>query len=144
MTKQDLFLDLLEPVKDRLWRYVKSMLRHREDTEDVFGETILIAYERLETLKDDSAFLFFLFGIARRIVLQKQRKIRLFDAFTRIRKPETQTNQDIDSTLDCEILYKALDRLNVREKEAIVMFEISGFSLAEIQELQKGKAGGGD
>jgi RNA polymerase sigma-70 factor (ECF subfamily) len=137
MTKQEHFLQLLEPAKDRLWRYVKSMLRHREDTEDVYGETILTAFEKLDSLKDESAFLFFLFGIARRIVLQRQRRTRLFDAFTRNRKPETQITQPTEAGLDLEFLYKALEKLNIKEREAIVMFEISGFSLAEIKELQK-------
>jgi RNA polymerase sigma-70 factor (ECF subfamily) len=137
MTKQEHFLQLLEPAKDRLWRYVKSMLRQREDTEDVYGETVLAAFEKLDSLKDESAFLYFLFGIARRIVLQRQRKVRLFDSFTKNRNPETQTTPNPGASLDLEILYKALDKLNTKEREAIVMFEISGFSLAEIQELQK-------
>ena len=141
--KQEYFLSLLEPVKDRLWRYVRSMLRHREDTEDVYGETILAAYERIDSLKQESSFLFFLFGIARRIVLQRRRKIKLFDQFLRMQnRPQsghyvkTQTNQNPEANLDAEILYRTLEKLNIKEREAIVMFEISGFSLAEIQELQ--------
>ncbi|RYD69286.1 MAG: RNA polymerase sigma factor [Sphingobacteriales bacterium] len=135
--KQQHFIHLLEPVKDQLWRYVKNMLRHKENAEDVYNQTILIAFEKLENLKNEAAFLYFLFGITRRIVRQHERKQRLFEVFSRKHTyVEADTSVNAEAAFDLEILYKLLDKLSLKEREAIVMFEISGFSIKEIQELQ--------
>lgn len=41
-----------------------------------------------------------------------------------------------DSKVQLKELYNALDQLPLKQKEAIVLFEISGLSLAEIQQIQ--------
>jgi DNA-directed RNA polymerase specialized sigma24 family protein len=43
-----------------------------------------------------------------------------------------------DISADVELLYKALAQLPRREREAVVLFEISGFSMKEIREIQGG------
>lgn len=136
--KQQLFIQLLEPERDRLWRYVKNMLRHKEDAEDLYNQTLLVAYERFESLKNEEVFLFFLIGAARRIIWQHERKKRLFSLFTKERNSteKADSSMNAEAAFDLEILYKLLDKLNLKEREAIVMFEISGFSIKEIQELQ--------
>jgi len=47
-----------------------------------------------------------------------------------------------ETNLDVEILYKALQKLPASQAEAIVLFEISGFSLNEITEIQGGTLSG--
>ncbi|MEM9921850.1 MAG: sigma factor-like helix-turn-helix DNA-binding protein, partial [Bacteroidota bacterium] len=39
--------------------------------------------------------------------------------------------------LDIHYLLKAMDRLPEKQKEAILLFEVSGFSIREISELQE-------
>ncbi|MGZ5242910.1 MAG: RNA polymerase sigma factor [Bacteroidia bacterium] len=136
--KQQHFIQLLEPVKDRLWRYVKNMLRHKENSEDVYNQALLVGYEKFDSLKSEEAFLFFLIGIARRIVWQHERKERLFSIFVKQQSFTENADHSVnpEAAFDLEILYKLLDKLNHKEREAIVMFEISGFSIKEIQELQ--------
>jgi RNA polymerase sigma-70 factor (ECF subfamily) len=48
------------------------------------------------------------------------------------------STQNADRNIDIELLYKALGQLPAKQKEALVLFEISGFSLKEIQEMQGG------
>ncbi len=136
--KQQHFIQLLEPEKDRLWRYVKNMLRHKEDAEDLYNQTLLVAYEKFESLKNEDAFLYFIIGTARRIIWQHERKKRLFSLFSKQQNQteKADTSNNVEAAFDLEILYKLLDTLNLKEREAIVMFEISGFSIKEIQELQ--------
>ena len=43
---------------------------------------------------------------------------------------------------DIQVLYAALDKLPVKQKEAVVLFEISGFSLEEIKNIQGGTLSG--
>lgn len=58
--KQERFMNLLRPYHKRLERFALTMTRNREDAKDVVGETVLLAYEHLETLRNDDAFIGFL------------------------------------------------------------------------------------
>lgn len=65
--RQSDFLRLFEPLQPNLERFVLAMTRDREMARDVTAETAMIAYERFETLRDEKAFLGFLFTIASRV-----------------------------------------------------------------------------
>ncbi|MEM9929320.1 MAG: RNA polymerase sigma factor, partial [Bacteroidota bacterium] len=43
--------------------------------------------------------------------------------------------------LDVQILYRALDKLPNRQREAVILYEISGFSMREIAEIQNSSEG---
>lgn len=65
--KQEEFLNLLEPVHSRLSGYARAMTRNREQSRDLVAETILVAYEKFDSLKNKSAFSGFVFTIATRL-----------------------------------------------------------------------------
>jgi RNA polymerase sigma-70 factor (ECF subfamily) len=135
--KKKLFLSLYLPVNDRLARYVQSLVYDREDARDLVSETVATAFANLHKLRDQQAFLGYVFGIASRLIRQRERKKRLFDFFSRqeLRRPQFETKPD--SRLDMELFYLSLQKLSLKEREAIVMFELNDFSLKEIQELQQ-------
>lgn len=135
--KKKLFLSLYLPVNDRLVRYVQSLVYDREDAKDLVSETVATAFANLHKLRDQQAFLGYAFGIASRLIRQRERKKRLFDFFSRqeLRRPKYETRPA--SHLDMELFYLALQKLSLKEREAIVMFELNDFSLKEIQELQQ-------
>jgi RNA polymerase sigma-70 factor (ECF subfamily) len=152
--RQDRFLELLKPHHDRLARFARAMTRSREEAEDLTSDTILRAYEHFDQLRDEQAFLSWLFSIASRI--QKRRRLRgvLFDSlaakFGSARwdddrfdpehgaEPEPPAQDELapDTFVDVQLLYEALERLPAKQREAFVMFEVSGLSLVEIQEIQ--------
>lgn len=137
--KQKLFMALFDPVNERLSRYIQSVVWNSEDAKDIMGETVLVSYQSLDKLKDNEAFLYFLFGIASRIIKQRERKRKLWQIFSTNQSAKQQQNvpANPESKLDMELFYKSLLKLKLKEREAIVMFEISGFSLKEIQEVQQ-------
>jgi len=45
--------------------------------------------------------------------------------------------EDIEIAMEVEHLYKMLERLNEKQKECLILFELTGFSIKEIMELQK-------
>jgi RNA polymerase sigma-70 factor (ECF subfamily) len=137
--KQQQFMRLYEPVKDRLWRFIRSIVWISDDARDIESETILQAYINLNKLNDESRFLYFLFGIASRLLKQKERRRRLQAAF-RMRKPAESEFYDPAHKLDVEILYRALKKLPHKERETLVLFEISGLSIKEIQGIMGGNA----
>lgn len=136
--KKKLFLSLYLPVNDRLSRYVHSLVYDREDARDLISETVATAFASLHMLRDHQAFLGYVFGIASRLIRQRERRKRLFDFFSKReqRQPHHDSSPD-DGRLDMELFYLSLQKLSLKEREAIVMFELNGLSLKEIQEHQQ-------
>lgn len=133
------FLQLLMPVYPRLQAYAFAMAGNRDDGQDLVGETVLSAFEHFDSLRDESAFAGYVFRIAGRLIRRKRWRARLFDPFDTERAesiPFAGTPPDI--SVDVELLYGALRELPEQQREAIILFELSGFSLNEIQELQGG------
>ena len=139
--KQQQFLELYEPAHERLSRFIQSTVWNREDAKDIFSETVLIAYEKFDRLKNREAFLYFLFGIASRLAMRRDRRKKFLD-FTGHSAVEVIAEDPCDSPLDVSQLYEALSRLPLKQRETITLFEISGFSLNEIREIQGGSLSG--
>jgi len=136
--KQKQFLDLYDPLSERLSRFIRSMVWNNEDARDIASETVLITWQKFDKIESDQVFLYYMFSIASRLIKQRNRRKRLWTLFSnsQIRAGEPITRIS-ETELDSDALRRALDRLPVKEKEAILMFEIAGLSLKEIQEIQK-------
>lgn len=128
------FLDLYRPIHERFERFCKARVYGQFDFRDLMHETLLVAYQKRNELKSKEAFLAFLFGVATRILANQNRKIKetIFSAST-LAYHQAQYS---DNEVDIHFLYQALGQLNVEQKEAIILFEISGFSVKEVAEIQ--------
>lgn len=126
---------LFEPVHARFERFCKARAYGEMDFRDLMQESVTIAFEKFDTLKDKGAFLHFLFGISIRVLSNSNKKMRE----ERLpENPEYSLNDNVpEKQLEIEDLYKALGRLPDQQREAIILFEISGFSIREIAELQQ-------
>lgn len=133
------FLALLESAEPSLSRFTRAMTRDRESARDLAAETILIALEKFHTLQNKKAFLSFLLTIASRLHKKKQWRLRFWNSYNEnsaLEKVDSGTQPDISA--DVTILHQALTRLSAAQREAIVLFEINGLSLEEIQTIQGG------
>lgn len=129
---------LFEPLQPRLQRFVLAMTRSEELTKDVIGETILIAFERLDSVRHEEAFLSFLFTIATRV----------YRKWGRTHDGAAASEEDLaglldpgtppDIAADVAAMYRALDLLPEKQREAVILFEVLGFSAREIREIQGG------
>lgn len=138
MTKQEEFLKLYEPVHERFERFCRARVYGNMDFRDLINETLLLAFEKMDTLRSKDAFLHFLFGISIRILANsnKKKKEEAFkneQDFTHLKdvgtSPENQT--------DIHFLYQALSELPTEQAESLILFEISGFSIKEIADLHQ-------
>ncbi|MCZ7557765.1 MAG: sigma-70 family RNA polymerase sigma factor [Bacteroidia bacterium] len=124
-------------------RYVRAMTKDSELARDVVGETLLAAYESFHNLRDPASFLFFLIAIARRQYWKMSRWGRLFT-----RMETKHEDLVIDGVAepgvahDVELLHAALAKLPQKQREALVLFELSGLSLNEVHALQGGSLSG--
>jgi RNA polymerase sigma-70 factor (ECF subfamily) len=141
--KQDEFLMLLSPVHDRLWRFALAMTRDRDDAEDLMSETILASYERFHTIRDPQAFTSFLFTVATRLQRHKERRGRWFGYIDRDEASQIASSGDSpELSTDIRLVREAIASLPAKQREAVTLFELSGFSLEEIRAIQGGTLSG--
>lgn len=136
-TKSD-FLRLYEPVHDAFARFCHAKAYGLIEAEDLISETVLAALENFANLKNEAAFLSYLFSMASNILHKKNRRMKFKGEYNE-QKANDLFDQSLqaDVRLDIEILYQALNTLPVKQKEALILFEISGFSIKEVSEIQK-------
>jgi RNA polymerase sigma-70 factor (ECF subfamily) len=141
--KQRQFMELLLPLRDPLVRFARSMARTPEDAEDLVADTMLAAFERFDKVNNREAFLSYLFTIASRIHRQRTWRRRIFGAFSDAQAetlPHPGTSPEVST--DVVILREALRHLPERQRETLVLFELSGLSLEEIRQVQGGSLSG--
>ena len=142
--KQEQFMLLYKPIHDRLNRFVHSMVWNREDARDIIAETVLKAYESFDKVEHHEVFMFYMFGIASRLAKRRSRRMKFwapFDSHHAEHLADSST-ADVARKMEIDSLYKAMNRLPEKQREAVSLYEISGFSLAEIQQIQGGSLSG--
>lgn len=135
---QDAFLQWYEPIHESFARLCANKAFGLMQTEDLMQEVILATLEAFDRVQDKEKLLGFMIGTANNIVRNHKRRLKFrgvweeerFKAIeAKITSPETAT--------DVHLLLQAMERLSPNEKEAIELFEISGFSIREISEIQQ-------
>jgi len=135
ISKQNKFLKLYEPIHDQFERFCRARVYGDMDYEDLMNETLLIAFQKFEQLKSDKAFLSFLFGISVRLLANNNRKIKE-GAYHKQAFNYSDANAQTERDAEVYLLHQALAQLPDEQKEAIILFEINGFSIKEIKEIQ--------
>lgn len=135
--RKEKFMHLYEPVHLSFQRFCRARTRSADEAKDLISETVLIAFEKLDNLRDDRAFLGFIFGIASRLLKKQYRRQKFWGLFD---DQESKSIQDSTVTpeqaLDSQFLFEAIRKLPVKYQDAIVLHCISGFSLQEVAVIQ--------
>ena len=136
--KQKEFLELYEPVHADFERFCRARVFGDMDFRDLMNETLMKAFEKFETLRSKEAFLHFLFGISVRVLANNHRKKKAVTGeFEAISPLLEDVNANTESKTEVHFLHQALAQLPDVQREAIILFEISGFSIKEIAVLQE-------
>ena len=140
---QERFLTLLVPLLDKLSRYALTLAHDREEARDLVSESVALAFENFHTIRATEAFTGYLFTVLKRLHFRKRKRRAIWELW----RPEHEevpydAVPGMDARLDYEILEQALQRLPEKQREAVVLFEISQLSLEEIREIQGGSISG--
>lgn len=128
--KEKDFMAFYSPVHDQFERFCKARAYGKVDFEDLMHDTILIAFEKFDKVQNNQVFLHYLIGISIRVLANANRK-----------KEEVEMNEfknhpiQLDTKDEIEFLHFGLAQLPEEQREALILFEISGFSIKEICEL---------
>jgi len=128
-------MQLYKPVQRRLSAYCRVITENEEKALDLVQETLTKAFERFDTLRDPSAFQFFLIGIARNCHLKQQRRWKFFGKQTDIKPANIEIASDsIEMQYDIQLIREGIAGLNAEQREVILLFHILGFPIKEIAE----------
>ena len=138
------FTEMLQPHHQYLGRFCWHLVGLDEDSQDLYQQAILKALVKLDTLKDASRFRQWMCAIIvneHRNYCRKERLRRLLRLSTQREKVDSGLartdphgySRDAAQTVR---LRRCLARLSARKREALIMFEVEGFPLAEIAEIQ--------
>jgi RNA polymerase sigma-70 factor, ECF subfamily len=148
--KQERFMAQLEPVLAKVSRYCHALTMDAadarssaEDGRDLLADAILLAYENFEKLRVPEAFTSYLFTTARRLYYRRARRKKWWSVLGKeAEEIADERTPPAEVKLDTEALDCALLRLPEKQREAVILFEISGLSLSEIVEIQGGSLSG--
>jgi RNA polymerase sigma-70 factor, ECF subfamily len=141
--KHERFMALLEPCVAKLSRYSHAMTKDIEDGRDLLSDAILLAYEHFESLRAPEAFTSYIFTTARRLFYRRERRKKFWGVFgSEAEAIADEREPTPEMRIDLQALDRALQRLPEKQREAVILFEISGLSLAEIRDVQGGSLSG--
>lgn len=133
---ENTFLTLYKPVHASFARFCHAKAYGLVEAEDLISESITCALERFHTLKNEKAFLSFLFSIASNLVHKQNRRLKFRAEQTEASMDKASSQMEGDDLMDVRLLYEALAQLPEATEEALILFEISGFSIKEVADIQ--------
>lgn len=127
----DAFLELMECNTQDMYKVAKAILKNEEDVADAMQETILVCFEKLDTLQYPKYFktwmIRILINICNNMIRQNQRQCLLGDVY-----PEMADPNPVTSNLEFVELLNALDE---KYRLVVVLYYVEGLKIAEISEL---------
>jgi RNA polymerase sigma factor (sigma-70 family) len=133
----DALMALLTPLHDAARATARRLCRSHADGDDLFQETLLRALDELHTLREREKFRAWFYAVMMSVHRSRHRRRfwrRLFslDAIG----DEPSRAAEAERYDDAQRMARALATLAPAAREAIVLFELEGFSLEELAALQ--------
>ena len=129
-------MEIFEPCRERLWKFILSFINNRFDAKDIMSETTLIAYENFDKINDEQAILSYLFTTARRLIYRRTLINKRIDGSSSFEADDiANTDFGAEKLQQLNELYSALDKIPRKQKEAIVLTAVNGFSYSEAAKI---------
>ncbi len=134
---------LLGPIHPGAIATARRLCRSRADGDDLYQESVLRAFEKLHTLRDESRFRSWFYATllsrhrsrCRRMFWRRQ--VPLEEAFAGGRDPVGEDGGQWGERMQCANRAAfALAALEAVQREVIVLFEIDGYTIEEIADMQ--------
>jgi RNA polymerase sigma-70 factor (ECF subfamily) len=132
------FLELLRPVHDRVRLTARRLARSNADGDDLFQETVLRALDRMDELRQPERFANWLYVVLLNVHRTRHRR-RFWRRMLPLAEAGVEPGRagDAEKIEGAERMARALAALPAEQREAVVLFEIEGFTLEEVAGLQR-------
>lgn len=136
------FLAWYEPIHAAFVRYCSSRTYGWMDTEDLVQETVLATLEAFYRIDQKEKLLSYMIGVANNKLKNKWRRSKFQATWQEdiLEKMESRIG-DPELALDIRELHRSIAQLPEKQKEALLLFEISGFSIKELAQIQDSSEG---
>jgi RNA polymerase sigma-70 factor (ECF subfamily) len=145
------FDQLIRKYRERLFGVVYNLTSNREDTADLVQDAFIKAFQSINRFQGQSAFFTWLYRIAVNTALShlRKNKLRTFFSLEKIQEddPSSKVLADLTDRSGAdrdaylrelqEKLNEALQKLSIKHRTVITLFEIDGLSHAEIAEIME-------
>lgn len=126
-------LALLAPHRESAVRTARKLSRSNADGDELFHDAVFKAYRGLPALRDESSFRAWFFSILLRLSRRRRWWWRDFLPLRDIDEPTSEVEAESDRVA---WIRRAIQRLDPVEREALVLSELEGFTLAEVAAMQ--------
>ncbi len=137
-------IDLLRPFHDQAAATARRLSRSAEDGDDLFQEAVIRAYEKLSALRDESRFRPWFYSVLLSVHRNRTRRgfWRRFLSLERNDGTSIEVAGEDGASWDeerrgADRIARALATLPPEQREAVVLFELDGFSIEEVAALQE-------
>ena len=135
--KQAAFMEAYSSCHEAFTKYCSALCYGKMNTEDLVQDILLSAYEHFDKIMQKDQLLHYLIRAARNKSVsqwrKKKYKIEFIDQHAEALKAK---GLSAETQLDIQYLYRVLDCLPEKQRDAVILYEISGFSMKEIAEIQ--------
>lgn len=148
LRNRERFEQMMIPLWNQLARYCNTVAGDHDTARDLMSETMLLAFQSFHQLRDPAAFKSYLFKIAVRVNQDWSKRAKRNTPLTSelaVHLENTTLKTDgfePERALAVSELYSALGTLPEKQREAVILFEVSGLSLTEIRDIQGGSLSG--
>ena len=135
-THQD-FLNWYQPIHEPFVRFCSTKAIGWMETEDLVQEAILATLQGFYRIEDKSKLLSFMISIVNNTINKHHRRAKFRGSWDERVLTKLEARISTPSiALDLQYLLKTIKQLPKEQGEAIELFELSGFSIKEIAEIQ--------
>ena len=132
------FLEKYKEIHEPFVRYCRSKAFGILETEDLVQEAILATLKSFDNIRDKNRLLSYLIGIVNNLVRNKKRQAKHQGTWNDYLLEQLESKAPSpEIALDIHYLLQAIEKLPSKQQEALLLFEVSGFSIREIGELQE-------
>jgi RNA polymerase sigma-70 factor (ECF subfamily) len=135
----DELFELLGPIHDDVQLFARRIARSAAEGDDVFQEAVLRAAKKLGSLRDRSRFKPWMYSVV--VSVHRTRRRGAFWRRWISSDPPDLVGDDgarwADEHASADRATAALATLEPAQREAIVLFELHGYSIEEIAEIQR-------
>lgn len=129
------FSKLYEKVYKDLYYFALYMMKNPQDAEDIVSETVLSAYENIDSLRNEEAFRSWIFKIlsnACKKKLKMRNKRETFELQESKEEDQSESQRDYEEIIDVQNAWKILAE---EERQIIALSVFGGYNSKEIGEM---------